>query len=209
MEKVAVTGFDAGIAKGLRAGACAAAVCALGCPAVWAQEAGGSPADALLASQVEPPVRVQVQASSLPRLEAHESGFHAPRVDVSLFPSRPLGIGAVVGMSGFTAPRGALPPGLQPARPSVDLGIRFSQRVYSQEIDITAWRRMNTEPDAYTLIQMQQPVYGARVEMNLSPARKSGLAASLGFVGLQLQSGARISIKRKNGGPMIYYRTTF
>jgi hypothetical protein len=38
---------------------------------------------------------------------------------------------------------------------------------------------------------------------------KAGLAADLGFIGLQLEGGARISIKRKHGGPMVYYRTSF
>ena len=31
----------------------------------------------------------------------------------------------------------------------------------------------------------------------------------LRFIGLQLEGGARISIKRKYGGPMVYYRTSF
>ena len=45
--------------------------------------------------------------------------------------------------------------------------------------------------------------------MNLSAGRKSGLAADLGFVGLQMEGGARISIKRKNGAPKVYYRSNF
>ena len=72
-----------------------------------------------------------------------------------------------------------------------------------------AWRRMNTDDDAYSLIQQRQPVYGARVEMNLAGGRKSGIATGVGFIGVQLESGARISVKRKDGRPMIYYRTSF
>jgi len=34
-------------------------------------------------------------------------------------------------------------------------------------------------------------------------------AVEKGFVGLQLESGAKISIRRKNGGPMVYYRNSF
>ena len=45
--------------------------------------------------------------------------------------------------------------------------------------------------------------------MNLAPARKRGFALDKGFIGLQLESGARISVKRKDGKPMIYYRSTF
>jgi hypothetical protein len=141
-------------------------------------------------------------------LDAQDTGFHAPRVDVSLFPQQAAGLGAVVGMSGFSA-RQPQPLGLQPQRPSVDVGVRWSHKLQSQQVDITAWRRMSVEDDAYSLVQARQPVYGARFEMALSGARKQGFAADLGFIGLQLQSGARISIKRKNGGPMLYYRTTF
>lgn len=210
MEKAAVAGASAGSRKELRLGACFAVVaCAAWLPA-WAQDAATTPVEAMLAeTRPDPAVRVQVQTSSLPRLAAQEFGFHAPRVDVSLVPARAGGLGAVVGMSGFTSQQGLHVPGRAPVRPSLDLGVRFSHTLQSQQIDITAWRRMNTEPDAYTLVQMRQPVYGARVEMRLTPKRKSGIAADLGFIGLQLESGARISIKRKDGRPMIYYRTTF
>ena len=211
MKNSAATSADAGSRWELRWSACAATAACLACPAVWAQEAGppASPV-ALAQAQLDPPVRVQVQTSALPRLDLQDSGFQAPRVDVSVFPgAHRRGLGAVMGMSGF-APRQPLPPlGLQPARPSFDLGLRWSQRLQSQQIDITAWRRMNTEDDAYTLAQMRQPVYGARVELDLSAGRKGLFATERGFIGLQLESGARISLKRRNGRPMIYYRTTF
>lgn len=212
MEKVAVPGTYAGCSKELRFAACAAAVlCIAGSPAAWGQEAG-QPAELLTQAQAEPPgVRLQLQTSSVPRLDAQESGFQAPRVDMTVYPSASgTGLGAVVGVSGFaTRPNAAISPfGLQP-RPALDVGLRFSQRLQSQQIDITAWRRM-TGDDAYTLIQQRQPVYGARVEMNLSAGKKkSGFALDRGFLGLQLESGARISIKRKDGRPMVYYRTTF
>jgi hypothetical protein len=92
----------------------------------------------------------------------------------------------------------------------VDFGLRWTQRLQSQhKIDITAWRRMNTPDDAYSLVTMREPVYGARVEMNLSGGRKAGLAFDTGFIGMQLESGARITVKRKDGRPMVYYRTKF
>lgn len=178
-------------------------------PVAWAQDASLAPGEAVAAeARAEAPLRVQVQTSALPRLESHDSGFQAPRVDVSLFPANSRGVGAVVGMSGFSA-RQPLPLGLAPTPPSLDFGVRWSHKLQSQnQIDITAWRRMNTADDAYSLIQARQPVYGARVEMNLKSSTGI-LALDRGFVGMQLQSGARISIKRKNGGPMLYYRTTF
>ena len=212
MEKVAAAGhLGAGAQKELRSGACAVLLACAVCPAAWAQDAGFKPGESLVAqAQAEQPqMRVQVQTSTLPRLEARDSGFQAPRVDVSLFPANhPSGLGAVVGMSGFSALQ-QQPIGLQPQRPSFDLGLRFSHKLQSQQVDITAWRRMNADDDVYSLVQARQPLYGARFEMALSAARKPGLAADLGFIGVQLQGGARISIKRKNGGPMLYYRTTF
>lgn len=157
------------------------------------------------------PPRLQVQASTLPRMEANDNGFQAPRVDVSLFPSGgPSGIGPVVGIS--TPRPGVAAYGLNPQSSSVDLGVRWTQRLSNhQQIDVTAWRRMITDQDAYSLIQrQQQPMYGARVELNLAASSsKTRLAADLGFIGLQLEGGARISIKRKYGGPMVYYRTSF
>lgn len=179
------------------------AVCVT-CPMAWAQDSGQSPTELALAEvRTEAPLRVQVQTSTLPRLEAsQENGFRSPRVDVSVFPANAYGVGAVFGMSGFSAGQ-PLPLGFAPARPAVDLGLRW----HRNQIDITAWRRMHTADDAYALIQAREPVYGARVEMNLKSS--SVLALDKSAIGLQLQSGARISIKRKNGGPMVYYRTTF
>ena len=180
------------------------------CPAVQAEEVGKPPPEVLVAqAKMEPQLRVQVQTTSLPRFDAQDSGFEGPRVDVSVTPfnRNGNGLGAVLGLA---SPSGATM-GLQPRGTSVDLGLRWSQRLQNQHrVDITAWRRMNTPDDAYSLIQMNQPVYGARVEMNLSAkTRKTGFALDRGFIGLQLQSGARITIKRRNGHPMVYYRTIF
>ena len=205
MEKAAATGKT-----GVRWES--AVLVAMTCVAVpaWSQDGGGLlPAEVVVAeARVEPQVRMEVQASTLPRIEAQDTGFQAPRVDLSVFPaSRQNGLGAVVGL---TTPRGG--PGLQPPPPGgVDLGLRWTHRLLGQQqIDVSAWRRMNAERDAYTMTLLRDPaVYGARVELNLTPARKTGLAADRGFLGLQLQSGARISIKRKYGGPMVYYRTSF
>jgi hypothetical protein len=208
MEKVAVTGHSAGSRWQKPLAPCAAFVLvalAIACGSVQAQQQ--KTADAVVANaRAEQSVRVQVQTSALPRLEAQDSGFQAPRIDLSLFPTASSNLGAVVGVSGFSNRSPLL--GLQPARTSVDFGLRWSQRVQSSQIDITAWRRMSSDEDAYTLAQSREPVYGARVELNLSPS-KGPLSLDGGFIGMQLESGARISIKRKDGGPMLYYRTSF
>jgi hypothetical protein len=214
MEKAATAGAKGSFGKALQWGAGLALVlCAAG-PA-GAQEADPVAGEVLLAQgPKEPPLRVQVQTTPLPRFDP-DFGYQSPRVDVAVFPSRRRsgGLGAVFGISGFNAsplsPWMLQSPGVWPPRASVDLGLRWSQRVQSQQIDITAWRRMSAEDDAWHLVQMHQPLYGARVEMNLSAGRKPGFSAGGGFIGFQFESGARISVKRKNGGPMIYYRTAF
>jgi hypothetical protein len=209
MEKAAVAGIQAGRPWEASLGRCTAATLAaiVVAPALQAQDVRPASAEVLVAEARadQPQVRVQVRTSSLPRIDPLEPGFQAPRVDLSLTPRHSYGLGAVVGMSGFTPPHPqAL--GLQPQRANVDLGLRWSQR----HIDVMAWRRMNTPEDAYALAQLRDPpLYGARVEMNLSAPRKSGFALDRGFIGMQLESGARISIKRKDGRPMVYYRTTF
>lgn len=229
MEKAAAAGIQTGVRWQTTLGVWAAfglAAC-VACPAAEAQDAP-PPAGTVVAqaqidmmhmrlpdpnARVQLPTgagRVEVQTSTLPRLEAQDSGFQAPRVDVSLLPSRrSYGFSPVVGVGGIGPQQPPLP-GLAPPRASFDVGLRWTQLLAGrQRVDITAWRRMNTEQDAYTLAQMQQPVYGARVELNLSPVRKTGFALDHGFIGVQLESGARISVKRKDGHPMFYYRTKF
>jgi hypothetical protein len=46
------------------------------------------------------------------------------------------------------------------------------------------------------------------VEMQLAGSR-SAFVAEHGFVGLQLDGGARITLRRSGGRPMVYYRTRF
>jgi hypothetical protein len=219
MEKVAVPGGFAGPArKSVRDFQVLALASCLLCPlavlaqdappeAVIAQASITSPESILSQARAEAAKRVSVQATALPRLEAQDTGFQAPRIDLSVNPfhGRAQGLGAVVGFSNTSTPtQGGL--GLQQSRnAAVDLGVRWSQGV----VDVTAWRRMNGPDDAYSMIQMREPVYGARVEMNLASAKALPFAIDRGFLGMQLESGARISIKRRNGGPMVYYRSSF
>lgn len=198
MEKAAA-GAGAGCRREFARGVAIALVSL--CCAAQAQEASSLSA----AKRGEQGLRVQVQASSLPRFDAQDSGFQAPRVDLSITPfdRNGNGLGAVFGLASSSGAAG-----LQP-RLGVDVGLRWSHLLQSQRIDITAWRRMNVPDDAYTQVIMREPMYGARVEMNLASAHHAGLAMDLGFIGFQMESGARITIKRKDGRPMVYYRTTF
>jgi hypothetical protein len=208
MEKPAGAGRGAGI-KGRVAPGCLAALAAtlLGA-AAQAQEAGKDGAGMLVAQgRNEPPLRMQVQSTTVPQLGAQD-GSAAQRVDLSLVPFSRWGAG--LGPALIANP-GVPGLGLQP-RSSMDLGLRWSQRLTNlRQIDVTAWRRMNTPDDAYSLVQMRNPptVYGARVEMNLADRPKAGLLADQGFLGFQMESGARITMKRKDGISMLYYRAGF
>lgn len=212
MEKAAVAGFAAGSCRAPPGRWYALALAACGaCPPAPAQDLAQPLAESAAEARTDaPPLRVQVRTSALPRLDAQDSGFQAPRIDVSLSRTGGTGLAPVLGMSGFsTAPPGAAPQ-LQPPRPGLDIGLRWSHTLHSQQqVDITAWRRMNADDDAYTLTQLRDPVYAARVEWNLASARRSGLAMDRGFLGFQLESGARISVRRKDGRPMFYYRSSF
>lgn len=177
----------------------------------WAQGIEVAAADLPLAAvrdEQKPPARLEVTQITLPRLEGLDSATSGPRLDLTLLPPR-KSFGLAVGMSGFQPAPAALGPGNAPAT-SFDVGMHWHHGAEgSYQVDVTAWRRMTQQVDAYTMIQQrQEPTYMARVELNLS-GRKSGLVADRGFLGLQLEGGARISLRRKNGGAMFYYRTKF
>ena len=38
---------------------------------------------------------------------------------------------------------------------------------------------------------------------------QSGFVAQRGFIGFQLESGSRITVRRSDGKPMLYYRSNF
>lgn len=207
MENVVDTGASAASRWDNPLRTSAAALLSIFAATACAQEAGAPP-------DAQPPLRLKVESSALPRLDAHDSGFRAPRLDLSVVPenARGTGLGPVLGVRTMPThvPTGG--PGLAAARSGVDVGLRFSHRFDNQnQIDVTAWRRMNGPDDAYTLIQMREPMYGARVEMkmNIKPAKFNAFGIDRGLLGFQLESGARISIKRKDGRPMVYYRTAF
>ena len=90
-----------------------------------------------------------------------------------------------------------------------DLGLQWRQPVGSDRtIDILAWRRAaSRERDALSMIQDREPTFGARVEMRIT-ARRS-FATELKAIGLQLDNGAKIMLRRKDGNPTLYYRQQF
>jgi hypothetical protein len=106
----------------------------------------------------------------------------------------------------------AVPPPIASARPAPagqDIGLQWRQPIGTDHaIDVTAWRRIAPQPDAASLIQQREPMYGARVEMRIAPASKT-LSMDLKAIGLQLDNGAKIMLRRKNGNPTLYYRQQF
>jgi len=94
---------------------------------------------------------------------------------------------------------------------SVDLGLRWrSATVNQRRIDVAAFRRVSQPQDAYALINSsEQPMYSARVEMQFKSAKFGGLAPELGAIGMQLNSGGKLVLRGRRGGPMLYYRSNF
>jgi len=148
----------------------------------------------------------EVSTTSLPRFDAVDGGLRASRVDLSLVPAGRSGLGLVMGLTTLQA-NAPVSAGFN-ATQDVDLGLRWRHTLDSNyRIDVTAWRRVT--PDAATMIIMRQPSYGARVEMQLAGLPRSGFVAERGFVGIQLEGGGRITLRRSGGKPMLYYRTKF
>jgi hypothetical protein len=154
--------------------------------------------------------QLEVSASSLPRFENTDGATRSTRIDMTWLPPRRSALGLSLGMGAVDdaplvpfVPRNGSPT-------SVDLGVHWRYTLDGNyRIDVTAWRRV-MPPDALTLVQTREPSYGARVEMRIGrSAPRSGLVADRGFVGLQLESGARVTLKRSGGQPMVYYRSKF
>lgn len=154
--------------------------------------------------------QLEVSATSLPRFENIDGSNRASRIDMTWLPPRRTALGLSLGMGTVdSAPLPAFGP-RNGSPTSLDLGLHWRHTLDGNyRIDVTAWRRL-MPPDALTLVQTREPSYGARVEMSFGRGvPKSGLVAERGFVGLQLESGARVTLRRSGGKPMIYYRTKF
>ena len=164
----------------------------------------GVAATALSASVIE------ISASSLPRFDSFDGAARTQqRVDMSLLSPGRSAFGVTMGVTGLSparfGPAGAAPD----AGGSVNLGLQWRYLLENnRRIDITAWRDVSRPNDALSLAQARDPGYGARVEMQLAGA-SSRFVADHGFVGMQLDGGGRIALKRSGGKPMVYYRNKF
>ncbi|HEY0887598.1 MAG TPA: hypothetical protein VGE20_20055 [Ramlibacter sp.] len=151
--------------------------------------------------------RIEMATTSLPLFENLDGASHSSRLDMIWLPPRRPNLGLALGLTSKEG-AGLRLPG-SGASPAVDVGLHWRYTLDTQyRIDVTAWRRMTT-PDAAMLAHERQAAYGARFEMQVKSLPSRRLVADRGFLGLQLESGARITVKRRHGGPMFYYRAKF
>jgi hypothetical protein len=156
--------------------------------------------------------QLEVSGATLPRFD-NSGATHSSRLDITLMPEHrsPSGIGFAFGVNNPVPAPGAFVSGIAPL-PSVDFGIHWRLMFDSSyRFDVTAYRRVSNA-DAISLIESHDPSYGARIEMGFSSRANTmskGFVADRGFVGFQLESGARVTFKRSGGVPMLYYRNTF
>ena len=166
--------------------------------------------DAVMVAAADiPRPQFEVSTSNLPRFDNTDNTTQTSRVDMRLMPAGRSGFGLSLGMNNANTPgAGGVTPFAAPK--SVDLGVHWRYTFDSNyRFDVTAYRRA-PDADAMSLIERSDPTYGARVEMGLgSTTISKGFVADRGFVGLQLEGGARVTVKRKFGGPMFYWRNNF
>ena len=152
-------------------------------------------------------IAAPAEAAALEVTTTRVPGFDS--LDISVMPQQRSGMGLSFGVSTFTPVQPLFaPPGLQSH--SLDLGVHWRYTLDGNyRFDVTAYRHM-TGNDAMSLIESRDPGYGARVEMALGSSKlRKGFATQKAFIGLQLESGARVYLKRSGGGPMLYYRNSF
>jgi hypothetical protein len=161
-----------------------------------------------LAATDLPRPQLEVNTAPIPHLHPGDAG--AARIDMTLMPQKRSGVGLALGVRSRSRPAVGLAPH-PPLATAVDLGVNWRYTSESNHrFDVTAYRRA-PDRDAISLVESHEPSYGARVEMGLASSKdlRKGFTAQRGFIGLQLEGGARLTIRRKFGGPMLYYRNTF
>lgn len=183
-------------------------------PADWASETTSfSPMPlAEVASGTSPATgsRIEISATNLPRFDNFDGTSRTQqRVDMALLTPGRSAFGVTMGVTGLAPSRYGFTPGSRDGVTGVNLGLQWRYTVdNNRSIDIRAWRDLGRPNDALSLVQSRDAGYGARVEMQLSGSR-SPFVAERGFIGLQLDGGARITLRRSGGRPIIYYRNKF
>jgi len=180
--------------------ACALAFLACDAMAIATDRSATQP-DATIVAGDFPRPALEVTTSSTPRFDSVETTLMQQQ--------QRSGFGVSMGVTNYNAPAaGFVPPGT--LNRTLDLGVHWRYTFDNNtRFDVTAYRRMPNN-DAISLIESHDPSYGARVEMALgSDKLRKGFVQEKAFIGLQLEGSARVTLKRGNGGPMLYYRNTF
>jgi hypothetical protein len=208
----------AAAASGLRCAMLAAIGVALSGHAAFADEADTAPLVVALANVPGGPglnaerngPQLEISTTSLPRFDNADNGNRTSRLDMTWMAPRRSALGLSLGMTSPDTSTALVAGNRVGLAPSVDLGLRWRYTLDSNyRVDVTAWRRI-VPPDALSLVQAQEASYGARVEMALGAGvPKSGFVADHGFLGVQLDNGARVTLRRSGGHPMVYYRNKF
>ena len=182
-------------------------------PLPWSSETASFTAVPLAAQDGVVPMPgsvIEISSSNLPRFDNFDgSNRTQQRIDMALLSPGRSAFGVTMGVTGLSPSRGGFNAGATEGLSGVNLGLQW-RYVFDnhRRVDITAWREMGRPNDALAMIQSREAGYGARVEMQLAGSR-SPLVAERGFVGLQLDGGAKITLRRSGGRPMVYFRNRF
>lgn len=179
--------------------------------AAWAQAEGAADAmaavAALPASALHGGPLVETTTDA-PRLDFSEPA--GPRLETTRW--RPAGHVAYGLALGITAAPSALNPSATVLRPSV--GLRFrSQMSDNRRLDVATWQDLVPQREAnFAYAQLGEPerFTTTRVEMQFKPPKGSGLGLDMGgAVGFQMSANAKLQLRIRKGGPMVYYRSKF
>ena len=126
-----------------------------------------------------------------------------------LFADRPSSLGMTLGVLSASGASGA-----QSAPLAYDLGLRWRSRLQQRiHLDVQAWAHSPQRPgapDALGMVWAREPAsVGTRLEVQWKASRTGGLVPEFGAIGVQLQGDAKLLLRARHGGPMVYYRTKF
>lgn len=145
--------------------------------------------------------RLQAPDAPLPRLDGRP-GDELAGVNYRLWMTRGRAdVGFGLGSLGYLLPSADGPRSLVGAVPTLTLGMRV--RVSDQHLlfaDATGARGLGANPAATHV--------ATKLGMEWKPAR-STVGFDHGALGVQLDSGYRLSLKSRRGGPVLYLRNTF
>ena len=182
-------------------------------PLPWSSETASFTAAPLAAQDGVVPMTgsvIEISSSNLPRFDNFDgSNRTQQRIDMALLSPGRSAFGVTMSVTGLSPSRGGFNAGATEGLTGVNLGLQWRYMFDNhRRLDIKAWREMGRPNDALAMIQSREAGYGARVEMQLAGSR-SPLVAEHGFVGLQLDGGAKITLRRSGGRPMVYFRNRF